>query len=274
MLTRIEVTNLRGQTIDLGIEEDDLNPYQVQSIEGLEPVKATIASSDSVGADGAFFQSAKREVRNIVIKLDLDPTFLDDSYTSLRQGLYPFFTPTNQVKFRFFHESGLYLDIMGVVESFGSPLFEKEPTVDISVICHNPDFEDPRIIQIDGMTVEDDETMDLIYPGSVASGTVVTLNINRPATDLTIYNVDGGGNITQLDFSGELEDGDTLVISSRKGAKGITLTRAGVSSSYLYGRSPQSKWVELNNGENNFRIYAPGDPIPYVLEYVVRYGGL
>jgi len=65
-----------------------------------------------------------------------------------------------------------------------------------------------------------------------------------------------------------------LVISSLQGAKGITLTRAGVASSLLYGRSAQSNWIQLFPGNNNFRIFAPGDPIPYVLEYVVRYGGL
>ena len=43
MLTRVEVTNRRGNVLALAIEEDD-NPYQINSIEGLEPVKATLVS--------------------------------------------------------------------------------------------------------------------------------------------------------------------------------------------------------------------------------------
>lgn len=273
MLTKVEITNRRGNVLTLAIEEDD-NPYQVNSIEGLEPVQATLSSSSYAGTDGEIFQSAKRGARNIKFKLDFDPDFVDHTYTSLRQGLYPFFLPKSQIKLRFYTDTGLYVDIDGVVEDFSSPLFEKEPMVDISVMCYQPDFTDPRIVQVDGFTVNDTDSIVLDYPGTVETGTVVTLNLNRALTDFTIYNVDEGGNITQLDFAGDLLDNDVLVVSSRKGAKGITLTRTGVSSSYLYGRSSQSDWIELDGGLNNFRIYAPGDPIPYVLEYVVRYGGL
>jgi hypothetical protein len=102
----------------------------------------------------------------------------------------------------------------------------------------------------------------------------VTLNVNRPVTEFTIYNTDEGGTIQQLDFTGSLIADDVLVISSLAGAKGITLTRAGVSSSYLYGRTAQSSWIQLFEGNNDFRIYTPAEPVPYVLEYVVRYGGL
>lgn len=274
MLTKVEVTNRQGNMLALAIEEDDENPYQVNSIEGLEPVQATLTSSSIVGNDGEVFQHAKRGARNIRIKLDLDPDFIDQNFTSLRQGLYPFFTPESQIKLRFYSDTGLYLDIDGVVEEFSSPLFQQNPPVDISVMCYQPDFVDPRIVSVEGVTVNDDENTVLDYPGTVSTGTVVTLNVNRPLEEFTIYNTDEGGNLLQLDFTGVLEDGDTLVISSLKGNKGITLTRTGVSSSYLYGRSAQSNWIQLDKGLNNFRIYAPGDPVPYVLEYVVRYGGL
>lgn len=273
MLTKVEITNRRGNVLTLAITDDD-NPYQVNSIEGLEPVQATLTSSSYAGNDGEVFQSAKRGARNIKIKLDLDPDFVEHTFTSLRQGLYPFFIPKSQIKLRFYSDTGLYLDINGVVEDFSSPLFEQDPKVDISIMCYQPDFMDPRIIQIDGVTVDDGENMEIDYPGSVETGTVVTLNLNRPLSEFTIYNIDEGGNILQLNFAGTLLEDDILVVSSLKGSKGITLTRAGISSSYLYGRSSQSNWINLDEGLNNFRIYAPGDPVPYVLEYIVMYGGL
>ena len=273
MLTKVEVTNRRGNVLTLAIDEDD-NPYQVGGIEGLEPVQATLTSSSYAGNDGEVFQSAKRGARNIKIKLDLDPDFVNDTYTTLRQGLYPFFLPKSQIKLRFYTSTGLYVDIDGVVEDFSSPMFEQDPSVNISIMCYQPDFMDPRIIQVDGLSVDDTESMVLDYPGTVETGTVVTLNVNRPLTEFTIYNSDEGGNLLQLDFAGSLLADDVLVISSLRGAKGITLTRAGMSSSYLYGRSAQSNWIQLDEGLNNFRVYAEGDPIPYVLEYIVRYGGL
>lgn len=273
MLTKVEVTNRRGNVLALAIEEDD-NPYQVSSIDGLDPVKATLVSSNYAGSDGEVFQSAKRGARNIKIKLDLDPDFINNTYTTLRQDLYPFFTTKSPISLRFYSSTGLSLDIAGVVEEFSSPLFEQDPTVDISVMCYQPDFIDPVMVTVEGFTVDDGETTEIEYAGNIETGVVITLDINRVVTDFTIYNVDEGGNTLQLDFSGDLESGDQLVISSLKGAKGITLTRDGVGSSYLYGRSPQSNWIELSEGTNDFRIYAPGDPIPYVLEYVARYGGL
>jgi hypothetical protein len=273
MLTKVEVTNRRGNVLALALEEDD-NPYQINEIDGLEPVKATLVSSSYAGSDGEVFQSARRGPRNIKIKLDLDPDFINNDYTSLRQNLYPFFGTKSQITLRFYSSTGLYVDIVGTVEDFSSPLFEQDPTVDISIMCFQPDFIDTRMVTVDGLTVEDDESMEIDYPGDIESGVVVTLNVNRVMTDLTIYNVDEGGNILQLDFTGDLLNGDELVISSLRGAKGITLTRSGVSSSYLYGRSAQSNWIELTEGTNNFRITAPGDPVPYVVEYLARYGGL
>lgn len=272
MLTKVEVTNRRGNVLTLPIGDDD-DPYQA-SFEGLEPVKATLTSSSYAGSDGEIFQSAKRGARNIKIQMDLDPDFVNDTYTTLRQGLYPFFLPKSQIKLRFYTATGLYVDINGVVEDFSSPLFEQDPSVNISVMCYQPDLLDPRIIQVEGLSVDDSENMVLDYPGTVETGTVVTLNLNRPLTEFTIYNSDEGGNLLQLDFTGSLLEDDILVVSSLRGAKGITLTRTGISSSYLYGRSAQSNWIQLDEGLNNFRVYAEGDPIPYVLEYIVRYGGL
>lgn len=273
MITSIEVTNLRGNTLTMGMYENDTDPYQVAKISGLGPVQATLSSSSYAGNDGEVFQNAKRAARNIVMEIELDPVEGED-YGELRRGLYPFFMTKNPLKLRFHTSTGLYVDILGYVESFESPIFDKDPTVSVSIMCYDPDFEDPRIVTVESGTVDDTESLELVYPGSVATGSVVTLNINRVVTDLSIYNTDEAGNALQLDFAGSLLDGDTLVISSRRGAKGITLTRAGVQTSYLYGRSAQSKWIELDRGINNFRIYAPGDPIPYILEYAVRYGGL
>lgn len=273
MLSRVDVTNSRGNVLSLPLEEDD-GVYQLADIEGLDPVKATLSSTSYAGVDGEIFQSAKRPARNIKIKLDLDPDFNPKTYTDLRRDLYPFFMPKSEISMRFFLTSGLYLDIKGIVEDMSAPFFEEDPEVNISVMCYQPDFVDGRMVTVEGQTVADTTTIEIDYPGTVESGTVLTLRVNRSVSAFTIYNLDEGGNLRQLDFAGSLLNGDELVISSLRGNKGITLTRASVSSSFLYGRSAQSSWIELVEGLNQFRVYALGDPIPYDLEYIVRYGGL
>jgi hypothetical protein len=273
MLNKVDVTNRRGNVLTLNMEEND-SGYQVADIDGLGPVSANLVSTSYANLDGEQFQSAKRGARNIKIKLDLDPDFVTDTYTTLRQNLYSYFMPKSQISFRFYLSTGLYVDILGYVENMSSPMFELDPNVDISIMCFQPDFTDPRIVTVEGFTVAGSTNTTIDYPGTVEAGTVLTLNVNRVLTDFTIYNMDEAGNLYQLDFSGALIAGDQLVISSLRGSKGITLTRASVSSSYLYGRSAQSSWIEFLEGLNEFRVYAPGDPVPYELEYVVRYGGL
>lgn len=273
MLSKVDVTNARGNVLSLEMEESD-NPYQVADIKGLDPVRAALVSTSYAGSDDEQYQSAKRGARNITIKLDLDPDFNPKTYTDLRRDLYPFFMPKSQISLRFYLTSGLYVDIAGVVEEMSSPLFEQDPHIDISVMCFKSDFVDARMVTVEGTTVDDTTAIEIEYPGTIETGTVVTLNVNRSLTEFTIYNMDEGGKLYQLDFTGALLAGDQLVVSSLRRSKGITLTRASVSSSMLYGRSSQSSWINLSEGLNQFRVYAEGDPIPYILEYVVRYGGL
>jgi len=273
MLTKIDVTNRRGNVLTLPMIDEEA-PYVIEDIDGLDPVDAALSASSYAGIDGETFQSAKRSARNIVIKLDLEPDFGTDTYTTLRQNLYRFFLPKSQITMRFYEDTGLYVDIVGIVEKMPTPLFDQSPTVQISIMCYQPDFVDPRIVTLSGHTVADTTNTTIDYPGNVESGTVLTLNVNRPVSDFTIYNTDEGGNIYQLDFTGALIADDVLVISSLTGNKGVTLTRAGISSSYLYGRSAQSSWIQLFEGINQFRVYTSAEPIPYILEYQVRYGGL
>lgn len=273
MLKQVTVTNRRGMTLALETLQND-DGIQIAEIQGLDPVKATLVSTSFAGLDGSQFQSARRGSRNIKLKLDLQPDFIVDTFTSLRKKLYTYFMPKSEVNLRFLLSTGLYLDIVGIVEEHSSAMFEQDPIVEVGLMCFQPDFVDPRMVTYAGSTVATGTTHAIDYPGSVEAGTVLTLNVNRVLTAFTIYNTGEDGILTQLDFNGSLISGDVLVISSLHGAKGITLTRSGVSSSYLYGRSAQSGWIELMEGINQFRVYAPGDPVPYELEYLVRYGGL
>lgn len=254
--------------------QENEDPYQVADIDGLDPVKATFVSTSYAGQDGEQFQSARRGSRNIVIKLDLDPDFVENTYTTLRKDLYSYFMPKSMVKLRFYMTTGLFVDIDAYVETVSAPMFEQDPNVEISLMCFKSDFIDPRMVTLTGNTVSDGTNTPINYPGSVEAGLVMTMSVNRNLDSFSMYNIGEDGVLQQVDFSTDLIAGDILVISSLRGSKGITLTRSGVSSSVLYGRSAQSGWIELSEGVNNFRIYAIGDPVPYELEYVVRYGGL
>lgn len=273
MLRKIDVVTRRGTTLSLDLFENE-SGYQVADVDGLDPVKAELSSSPYVGMDGEDFQSARRGFRQIVISLDLQPDFESDTFATLRRRLYEYLMPKSTVKLRFYLDTGLYVDIDGTVENHSSAMFKEDPEVKVTLICFQPDLVNPNRVSLDSVTVSTSAVTEIDYPGTIDTGTVVTLNVNRNLAGFTIYNSVEEGVLSQLDFTYPLINGDELVVSSLRGAKGITLTRAGVSSSLLYGRSAQSKWIEFSTGVNEFRVYAPGDPVPFTLEYVERYGGL
>lgn len=273
MLTMVEVRNSQGSLLSLPLEEVS-NGLILADVDGLEPVKATIVSSSFAGLDGSQYQSSRRDDRNLKLKLDLEPDYITTSVRDLRRRLYQYFMPKSYVNLRFYDSDDLVVDISGRVESFDTPLFSKDPEVDISIICFDPDFVELNSITLNGMTTSgSDETL-IAYEGTVEAGVLFTMPVDRPLTEFNIYHRPPDGTLRSLDFSGSVDIGDVLKISTIPGAKSAVLTSGGTDSFILYAISPQSNWIELMNGDNYIRVYAEGNPIPYTISYTNRYGGL
>lgn len=282
LLNALEVTNSRGSVLILPLE-DILAGLRVKGIEGLDPVKATLVSSSFANQDGEQYHSSRRESRNIKISLGLEPDYGVAAVKDLRDQLYNFFMPKSFITCKFkmldkfavsvFKEE-LDLEIDGRIETFDSPLFTKDPGADISVMCFNPDFEDRNPIVVNGMTVADLTESELEYVGTIETGVEFTIMPDRALTDFTIYHRPPDGTLRTTDFSYPLAAGDVLTITSVIGSKSVILTSGTVETSVLYAVSPQSAWLELQPGTNNLRVYAEGAPIPYIIQYTNKYGGL
>lgn len=263
MITLIEVRTLQGTLLSLPLG-DASNGVSVKDVGGLDPVKATIVSS----------QSSRRENRNITMKLGIEPDYISASVRGIRSMLYGFFMPESSVSLRFYDSDGLTVDISGKVESFEAPLFSSEPTADISILCFDSDFVDINAVDLSGSTVSTTAETLVEYDGSIETGFVFALNADRVVSSFAIYNRPPDNALRTLDFEADLQAGDTLEISTVSGSKSITLTRSGVRSSYLYGKTAQSDWIDLFPGDNYMRVYAEGNPVPYTITYAPRYGGL
>lgn len=272
MLVKVEVRTRQGNLLSLPLE-DISDGIIVGDIEGLDPVKATLVSSSFAGLDGQQYQSSRRDLRNIRIKLDLDPD-PTDTVRDLRNRLYGFFMPKSEVDLRFYMEDGLTVNISGRVESFEAQLFTAEPAADISIICFDPDFQGLAPVVISGNTVSTNAEFLINYEGTVETGIEFTLLPNRTLTEFAIYHRAPDDTMRILEFAAPLAVGDMLNISTVSGSKGATLLRTGTSTSVLYGISPQSNWTELASGPNYFTVYAVGAAIPFQIKYVNKYGGL
>lgn len=272
MLQRIEVVSAQGALLNLPLDDLD-SGFLLEEVEGLDPVKATITSSSFAQLDGSQYQSSRREERNVKLKISLEPDWGTQTVRDLRKILYGILMPKSFVTLRFYMSDSDPLWISGRVESFETALFSAEPAVDISIMCFDPDFYDPTTELLTSASVSTNVDTTITYDGSVETGVVFTLRVNRALTAFSIYNTTGEG-LQQLDFAGTLQNADVLKISTVAGNKYVRLTRGGVETSFLYGVSPQSAWLELQPGDNKFRVYAVGAAVPFDLEYTRKFGGL
>ena len=273
MLTKVEVRTTFGTLLTLSLL-DISEGYSVKDIDGLDPVKATLVFSAYAGQDGSQFQSARRENRTVTLKLGYEPNFALTNTSALRQRLYGVLMPKSLVQLRFYEDTGLTVNISGRVESFDSPRFTKDPDATIGIVCEISDFDTLVPVLLTAATTASTTLTELIYPGTVESGFLLTLNVNRTITGFTFYNTLVDNTQRTLSFSAPLVAGDVVKISTRSGNKFATLTRAGADSSVMYGVSPSSNWVNLFPGSNKLRVLIAGVTMPYTIEYSAKYGGL
>lgn len=273
MLVKVEARTDQGKLLTLSLT-DYTEGITIEDITGLDPVKATLVYSDFAGQDLSSFQSARREKRNLVFTLGFEPDYVSSNVRDIRRKLYSFFMPKTNVNLRFYEDDGLVVNIAGRVESFDSPRFTKDPDATISIICENSNFVDltPRLFN--GSTTAGSTESPLNYNGSVETGFLFTLNVNRSITSLTLHNTPEDNVAKQMPVSIAMVAGDILKISTIPGNKFATLTHLGADQSVLYGIDPSANWLNLFPGLNKLRVLASGAVIPYSIAYTDKYGGL
>lgn len=273
MLTKIEAKAPSGEILVLTLNSIT-SGFSVLDVDGLDPVNASIVSSDMADTDGQQYQSSRRGARNVKIVLGLEPDYVNNTVRSLRSILYNFFMPKTSVELYFYTIDGLILTSQGVTETFVCPIFTKDPTATINVTCFDPDLIDTTLITVIGNTVSDNTETDVSYVGTSDVGFVFDLAVNRAVSSFVIHHRAPDGKTYNLTFTGSLIADDVLTISTIPGDKHVTLTRSGIPESVLYGVPPQSTYIQLARGTNYIRVYSDGAAIPYTIKYRRRYGGL
>lgn len=274
MLTQVDIVNTQNQVLSLPFSNIS-SGYFVKKIDGLDPVKADIIGSPFASLDGELYQRARREPRNILISLGVAPTYSLNSVQSLRNSLYTFFMPKQRVFMKFYYDNVYSASIFGYIEVNDSPLFLKDPSVDISAICIDPDFlKSGGVTTVSGNTVTGSSEQIVAYPGTVATGFLFTLNSNASLTGFTIYNRQPNNDVKLLTFEDGILSGDKIEISTEFRDKYALRTRSATINSVLYGVKPISKWFPLEPGNNNIRVQASATGVPFTIKYTTRYGGL
>lgn len=272
-LSKVELRTDLGAMLSLPLG-DISGGYLVADITGLDPVPANIVSSSFARLDGDQFQSARREKRNPVFTIGLEPDYTTQSVRELRAQLNKFLNPKKNVHMRFYTDDAPTVDISGVVETFNCPLFVKEPVATSSVICFDPDFYEPVQVTVSGNTTASTTMGNVPYSGTVDTGIIFKMTFNRSVSTFTIYHQPEGEGLQSMQISGNFLSGDILEISTVPGDKYAILTRGGVQTSILYTVSPYAQWTKFQPGNNALRVYTEGAAIPYTIQYTNKHGGL
>lgn len=250
----------------------------VRDIEGLDPVAATLSTSSKAQQDGADPQNSRRDTRNIVMTLGMEPDWASQSVASLRSMLYDYLMTKANVNLGFYVDSDLFATSAGQVESFDAPLFTQDPQAVASVICYDPDFYGFPV-EIDGATRTDQVPTSIDYPGTSEAGVIFSILLaGQYMTDVSIYNTTPSNVVQKMTIEGNFVPGDNLVINTIPGQRAVTLVRAGLPSSALTNLTSE-QWLSLEKGTNFFRAIGEASggisgPIDYVLKYTPKYGGL
>lgn len=272
MLSLVEARSAQGALLSLPLSDASSGIY-IKEIGGLDPVKATLVSSSFAGEDGEQYHAMRREARDVTLKLGLEPDYTTTTVRALRARLYNYFMTGVPVNLRFYDEDGLIVGINGRVETCESPQFTAEPEMNVSVRCFKPLFEELTDEVVTGDTVATDSDMTINYDGTVETGILFEMTVNRDIGGFTIYHTAPDGLLRSMDFQASVLNGDKITISTVPGSKYAVLASNG-GASILRGISPQSNWIELQPGPNQFRVYMPGAAIPWQITYTNRHGGL
>lgn len=281
MLTKIEVLGVDPSPTLLSLPVSGAlgtDPIQMQGADGLGPVKADISTQSYAGIDGAAYGGSSIGFRNIVLKLGLVPNWKDNTMESLRQLLYTYFMPKTNVRLRFTSTHLPVCAIFGYVESMEPDMFSKDPQINVSIICPEPDFVAVDSTVVDG--VVDAGQVDVDYVGTrPTGGDLVIRNSGASYTGGLSVILETVSQRVFFITALTLDNNGYVYVGSVPGSKEVL--REGSSPAFETNLLPavhldQNDWPTLLKGLNKMSVIssAPPKPLDWEFTYFARFGGL
>lgn len=288
---KFDYISARGDRLSLAT--NDL--FELVHVDGMTTAATSISSSTMGGADGDIVNNVKANARPIVIDLRVkNGVNVEDAKRAILRVV--------KIKQRGsleWTQNERAVTISGVVESVDMPRWTNAVTMQITMYCNQPYWEDlDYIVQqiseaIDLHYFTDSESEMLYFPdegiplgeydtirtkqfyngGDVAVGLEISIVAFSTVTNPIIYDVNG--NFFGVGYGDgakrvQLHAGDNIVITTHKGNKDIKLN----GKSILSKLRPQSTWLQLEAGDNVYTINSDDDSLTnmtFSLIYKQRY---
>lgn len=255
-----KVKNEAGEELVLTGREDE---YQIIRIEGLNPPEAQVNLVPLVAMDGARYNSARLETREIVITIRLN-----GEVETNRLRLYRYFRTKGKVTF-FYANDTLDVSIEGYVSAFEIDHFSAGETAQITILCPYPYFS-----ALDAIIADNSRSVaKFIFPFSIQirrpeiisqladgqgeiaianetdteAGFLLTVTVDIDCSEIVVKNLSTGEGFT---LRGEFYSGDAVMISTLRGQKKISIVRGGEILNGFYTLADGSVFWQIVPGEN------------------------
>lgn len=216
--------------------------YIVTSVTGILPAPATVNTSTSATMDGAVFNSARVNDRNIVITL-----LPVGNVENARIGLYGFFKPKQSVKL-YLNTASRQFTIEGYVDKLDGDVYAQKEVIQISIICPDPYFKRDTT----QATVYQTKQASFWNRGDIPIGFIAraqfTAEEGATSFSLIQYDHDSGDTIGEFYVDYNFLQGDELILNTNQGQKGVWLLRENVKTSILNYMDLHSKWFQIPVG--------------------------
>jgi Phage tail protein len=283
VVTAVEVHSAQSYVPKLTFPVGDPGPsslFHVRGIDGLEPVDAVVNSIGYGSIDGEAYNGSHTGKRNIVISLGLSTARGGASVDEARNLLYAYLMPKLEVTLLFRRDFGEPVNIKGYVEKLTPNRFAQDPTMQVSIICPQPDFIGLTPTQLFGLAGKNPKDIEFIYSGNIIAPLQFSLSMDNLlyegrviVQNRTVSSIGYRG----FEVSSIFEAGDYIWLESTPGSKVVeNRLPTQVSFNLLSRMTPESVWPYLAPGANRMRVLTPSSnhKRPWAIYFWPRFGGI
>lgn len=268
--------------------------FTITNIDGMTHASSSISSVVTGGIDGDEINNIQAVPRGIILDLRIkNDVNVEDAKRNILRIIK--LKQSGTLEWEQNHKT---VRISGVVESIDMPRWNDSVTMQISIHCEQPFWEDmdfiiqriDEAINLHYFTERDlmlsfpdsgiplgeydvSRTREIYNAGDVAVGMDIEILAYKTATNPIIYDTDGnffgvgyGNGIKKV----TMQAGDIIRISTHKGKKSVTMN----GTSILGRIKPLSTWLQMQAGDNIFSIEsddADTENVTFALSYKQRY---
>lgn len=279
MIKAVECTNKSGDSIRMTLAEPESSGFAISSITGLGPEGASVSASENNSGDGVEITGTRISSKNIVLNLIFywkDGMSIED----IRHLSYKMFPVKETITLVIVTDTRV-LKIEGVVETNEPDIFSNQEGCSISLICPEPFFRGQSAKETiftglekcftfpfsNNSTSESllifgkwntSKTKTIVYNGEEKIGVEVVMDFKGDVGDITIYHNNLNEyfklqtNKIKIDNVTGIQDGDSIILSTIKRKKKLSLYRNGKEYNILYVIDKNVTWFEMNKGNNIF----------------------